>query len=73
EEYKKHVKIVLQTLQDAKLLVKLAKNHFYIQKLVFRNIRNIRFFLGYINFYRQFIKNYSRIAHSLTNLIKKEQ
>lgn len=32
----------------------------------------IQFFLGFANFYRRFIKKYSRIASSLTNLIKKK-
>ncbi|KAF3765910.1 hypothetical protein M406DRAFT_256376, partial [Cryphonectria parasitica EP155] len=36
-----------------------------------KNIRNIKSFLRYINFYKQFIKNYSWIAYSLTNLTKK--
>ena len=32
----------------------------------------VQFFLGFANFYRQFIEEYSRIASSLTDLIRKE-
>ena len=36
-----------------------------------RNILEVQFFLGFINFYWRFIKKYSEIAISLINLIKK--
>ena len=37
-----------------------------------RNISEVQFFLGFTNFYYRFIKGYSQIATSLTNLIKKD-
>ena len=37
-----------------------------------RNIFEVLFFLVFINFYRKFIKEYSQVAISLTNLIKKD-
>ena len=40
--------------------------------LIPRNVRDMRSFNGYINFYRKFIRNYSEIAALLTNLTKKE-
>ena len=36
-----------------------------------RNIFKVQLFLGFINFYRRFIKKYSEVAGSLINLIKK--
>ena len=38
-----------------------------------KNILEVQLFLEFINFYRRFIKKYSEIAVSLTNLIKKGQ
>jgi len=35
-------------------------------------IKNIQFFLGHADFYRRFIKDYSKIAKSLTNLLAKD-
>jgi hypothetical protein len=37
-----------------------------------RNVRDIRIFIGFMNYYRRFIKNFSRIVLPLTNLTKKE-
>lgn len=37
-----------------------------------RNLRDIREFLGFANFYRQFIKDFSAKAHPLNDLIKKD-
>lgn len=36
------------------------------------NLSELRSFLGFCNFYRRFIKNYSKIAHPLTQLTKKD-
>ena len=36
-----------------------------------RNIQDIQSFLGFTNFYRRFIDNYSDITHPLTNLCQK--
>ncbi|KAF3759851.1 hypothetical protein M406DRAFT_270299, partial [Cryphonectria parasitica EP155] len=33
KEYKEYMEIILQMLQDAKLLIELAKSYFYIQKV----------------------------------------
>ncbi|GAA5988531.1 hypothetical protein JCM11641_003305 [Rhodosporidiobolus odoratus] len=35
-------------------------------------LREVQSFLGFANFYRRFIKDYSRIAHPLTRLIRKQ-
>ena len=36
-----------------------------------KNISEVQSFLGFANFYHQFIKEYSEVAASLTNLTKK--
>ena len=38
-----------------------------------RNVLEVQLFLGFTNFYRRFIKGYSKIALSLTNLTRKNQ
>ena len=38
-----------------------------------RNVRGVREFLGFINFYRQFIKDFAKIARPLHDLTKKDQ
>ena len=35
-------------------------------------VKDIYFFLGYISFYRRFIKDFSKIARPLTNLLAKD-
>ena len=37
-----------------------------------RNISEVQLFLGFTNFYYRFIKKYSEVTVSLTNLTKKE-
>ena len=37
-----------------------------------RNVHDVQVFLGFANFYRRFILNYSKKATALTNLLKKE-
>jgi hypothetical protein len=36
-------------------------------------VREVQAFLGFANFYRQFIKDYSKIAAPLTELTKKDK
>jgi hypothetical protein len=35
------------------------------------NVKDVQSFIGFANFYRRFIKNYSTIINPLTNLIRK--
>ena len=37
-----------------------------------KNIKDIRSFLGHARFYRRFIKDFSKIARPLTNLLAKD-
>jgi hypothetical protein len=38
-----------------------------------KNVKNVQEFLGFANFYRRFIVNYSKIAHPLFDLLHKDQ
>ena len=38
-----------------------------------RTVKGVQSFLGFCNFYRRFIKNYSRIARPLNRLTRKDQ
>ena len=40
---------------------------------VLKNIKEVQFFLEFMNFYRKFIEKYSKIASPLTELIRKDQ
>ncbi len=42
-----------------------------LQWLVFRSVYNIQVFLGFIRFYRRFIKGYSKVTVLLINLFRK--
>jgi hypothetical protein len=37
-----------------------------------RNVKEVQSFLGFANFYRRFIKEYSKVVSPLTDLLKKE-
>jgi hypothetical protein len=99
EEHEEHVHKVLQTLQDANLLVELEKCSFHVQEVKFlghlispgqvrmdpdklKAIRDWEFpetrkgmqsFLGLANYYRRFIRNYSKIAKPLTDATRLEE
>ena len=38
-----------------------------------QTVRHVQQFLGFANFYRRFIKDYSRLASGMTNLLKKDK
>jgi len=48
-----------------------AKIKVMAKLLVLKCVRDIRSFLGHAGFYRQFIKDFSKIARCLTNLLSK--
>lgn len=99
EEHEQHVHQVLQTLQDANLLVEPEKCQFHVQEVNFlghiitpgqirmdpakvaairdwelpETRKGIQSFLGLTNYYRRFIKNYSKIAAPLTDLTKLDE
>lgn len=99
EEHEKHVHQVLQTLQDANLLVELEKCSFHVQEVKFlghlispgqvrmdpdklaairdwelpNSRKGMQSFLGLANYYRRFIRNYSKIAKPLTDATRLEE
>ena len=40
----------------------LKKIHIIIEWLILRNISKVLFFLGFMNFYRRLVKNYSTVT-----------
>lgn len=98
EDHDKHVRLVLQKLQDANLSLKLEKCEFSVTTVDFlgfiistdgiamdqdkiktvsewrpcQSVHDIQVFLGLTNFYRRFIKDYSKICTPLTALLKKD-
>ena len=48
------------------------KINIIVNWLILINVKDVQSFLDFINFYRRFIYDYSRIAISLTHLIKKD-
>ena len=97
EEHTRHVKEVLQRLQERSLYVKLEKCQFYKKKIEFlgfilgrgyvgmdsvkiesirtwptpKSLKHLQAFLGFCNFYRRFIRDYSQKAVGMTKLLKK--
>ena len=41
--------------------------------LTLKKVKDVQKFLGFTNYYKQFIKNFAYIARLLYNLVKKEQ
>jgi hypothetical protein len=97
-EHERHVKLVLQRLQENGLAVKLEKCSFNTYEVEFlgyivtpqgclmdpskvqtitdwqapRDVVGLQRFLGFANFYRDFITNYSQIVSPLTSLTQKD-
>ena len=98
-EHKKHVRMVLERLQEAGLCLKPSKCQFHVQEVAFlgflvgptgvrmdpakveaitswptpESVHDVRVFLGLANFYRRFIKNFSKVATPMTALLKKNR
>ena len=82
-QHQEHVKKVLQRLREAGLQASIKKCEFHVkvdpEKVsivknwdILSTVRGIRSFLGFWNFYRKFIKNYSWIARPPNLLIRKD-
>jgi Reverse transcriptase (RNA-dependent DNA polymerase) len=99
EEHERHVHQVLETLEDAQLLIEPEKAKWHTKEVKYlsycispgkisidpekvrairdwprpQNVRDVRSVLGFMNFYRRFVKGYSQVATPLTQLTKKDQ
>ena len=97
-DHKKHVKQVLQALEQAGLHLDIDKCEFHQQEVKYlglilttngvkmdpekvsailnweapKNIKDVRGFIGFANFYRRFIDNFSTLAAPLIRLTKKD-
>jgi hypothetical protein len=98
KEHKKHVRQVLQRLEENQLYLKASKCQFHQTQISFlgytiseagismdsakveavtswptpASILDVQIFLGLANFYRRFIKNFSKIIAPITRLLKKD-
>jgi Reverse transcriptase (RNA-dependent DNA polymerase) len=98
EDLQKHMKMVLQRLQEHDLFLKLKKCEFnkttmeYLGLIIQEGklsmdpvklsgirdwptpntVKQVRGFLGFANFYRQFIKKFSELVLPLNNLLQKD-
>ncbi|KAM0704632.1 hypothetical protein Q7P35_007418 [Cladosporium inversicolor] len=80
DDYVRDVQKVLQALADAKIKIKPEKTEFHKTEVKFLRyipkpgtVKEVQSFLGFANFYQQFIKDYSKIAAPLTELTKKDK
>ncbi len=97
-EHKRHVRMVLERLQQHGLHLKPEKCQFHVTETEYlgyiispggirmdpekvsaiaeweppKSIHDLQVFLGFANYYRRFIKNYSKLAQPLTSLLRKE-
>ncbi|QRW09554.1 Retrotransposable element Tf2 protein [Ceratobasidium sp. AG-Ba] len=74
EDHAEHVKEVLKILRENNLYAKLSKCEFFVKKVIFLGleIKEVQAFLGFVNFYRRFIAEFSKIARPLHDLTKKD-
>ncbi|GJT56968.1 reverse transcriptase domain-containing protein [Tanacetum coccineum] len=75
EEHANHLRIILELLKKEKLYAKFSKCDFWISIVQFLGhvIDKVRQFLGLAVYYQRFIKYFSKIAKSLTELTQKNK
>jgi hypothetical protein len=99
EEHENHVRIIVETLQDHKLIANPEKCTFFTQEVeylghiiepgaikmdpskvesilnwpILGSVHDVQVFMGLANYYRRFIKGFSKIAAPITLLLKHHQ
>nr|GEV17787.1 putative reverse transcriptase domain-containing protein [Tanacetum cinerariifolium] len=73
EEHANHLRIILELLRKEKLYAKFSKCDFWIRNASPSTPTEIRQFLGLAGYYRRFVKDFSKIAKSLTILTQKDK
>ncbi|SLM35361.1 retrotransposon nucleocapsid protein [Lasallia pustulata] len=74
KEHTQHVRAVLQKLIDAGLQVDIEKCEFHVQETSFLGVllsTDVQAFIGFYNFYRRFIKGFSKIVGPMLKLTQK--
>ncbi len=98
KKHKRHVRLILNRLQEADLQIDINKCKFHVQEIIFlellmsierlkmnsrkmqaivdwstlNNLTQMQFFIDFCNFYQRFIKNFSKIVHSMIQLTQKK-
>nr|GEV95458.1 reverse transcriptase domain-containing protein [Tanacetum cinerariifolium] len=73
EEHETHLGLILELLKKEKLYAKFSKCEFWLQEEAPRTLSEVHSFLGLERYYQRFIKNFSKIAKSLTILTQKSK
>nr|GEV89604.1 putative reverse transcriptase domain-containing protein [Tanacetum cinerariifolium] len=73
EEHANHLRKILELLKKKKLYAKFSKCDFWIRTASPTTPTEIRQFLGLSSYYRRFIKDFFKIAKSLTILTQKDK
>ena len=60
-------------VQEGKLAIDLAKLKGILEWPTPKTVKEVQSFLGFGNFYQQFIKNFSHLAHTINDLLKKDK
>ena len=74
EEHRRHLELICERLRQAELYAKPSKYPERVRTIENwespKTYRDVQVFLGFCNFYRRFIRNYSTMAQPLTSLLK---
>jgi len=73
EFHKTKIKYLGMVIEEGKFSMDISKLKGIQDWLIPSTVKQVRGFLGFGNFYRRFIKNFSDIAHPLNDLLRKDK